>query len=355
MAGQGASPLGHGVGGGAQHYGAHHGRYAPWSYTPYSSTVSRYGASFLSNIEPNVDLIDFPVTYDQMVPLLRRVRAGVRRHGNEPEPVHTHVLELPAAPSSSHSPGDDVPDGDRGARLQSVSDAQWHRVPTLHEPVRGAGKRMRVRRLVQRRRRMRVQCETGAKANSAYRTIPAAIKSGNFTMALDSYIFRLDPNSSGQITDVRYYDAQGNVHVQPATAFFQGLWGWNNTRIPLLSGVGANHTIPRRSRGRSEGECLPPPAPVPLRAYRACSTSARTPIPPATARARLRDPRLGRRQLRPHGAELHRRGPPLSRGLRRGRPEQPRDSEQLLCREHRQRIQGFREELLPAHEDHADD
>ena len=34
MQGQGGSPLGHGVGGGAQHYPADHGRYAPWSYTP---------------------------------------------------------------------------------------------------------------------------------------------------------------------------------------------------------------------------------------------------------------------------------------------------------------------------------
>jgi choline dehydrogenase-like flavoprotein len=35
MQGQGGSPLGHGVGGGAQHYSAGYGRYAPWSYTPY--------------------------------------------------------------------------------------------------------------------------------------------------------------------------------------------------------------------------------------------------------------------------------------------------------------------------------
>src|SRR6059058_6605328 len=31
-------------------------------------------------------------------------------------------------------------------------------------------------------------CETGAKSNAAYRTIPAAIKSGNFTLVTNAYI-----------------------------------------------------------------------------------------------------------------------------------------------------------------------
>src|SRR5437867_5935294 len=35
-------------------------------------------------------------------------------------------------------------------------------------------------------------CETGAKSNAAYRTIPAAIKSGNFTLVTNAYIFRLE-------------------------------------------------------------------------------------------------------------------------------------------------------------------
>ena len=39
---------------------------------------------------------------------------------------------------------------------------------------------------------MNYVCEVGAKANSAYRQIPAAMKSGNFTLALNSYVFRLD-------------------------------------------------------------------------------------------------------------------------------------------------------------------
>jgi gluconate 2-dehydrogenase alpha chain len=80
-------------------------------------------------------------------------------------------------------------------------------------------------------------CETGAKAN-ANRSVPAAIKSGNFTMVLNSEIFRMDTNSNGTIADIRYYDSMGNIHVQPGTVFFNGLWGYNQTRSMLISGVG---------------------------------------------------------------------------------------------------------------------
>jgi len=83
-------------------------------------------------------------------------------------------------------------------------------------------------------------CETGAKANAAYRTIPAAMKSSNFTLVLNSFIFRLDTDpASGLVTAARYYDPQGNVHIQPGKVFFNGMWGYNMIRIMLLSGVGA--------------------------------------------------------------------------------------------------------------------
>ncbi len=58
---------------------------------------------------------------------------------------------------------------------------------------------------------------------------------------MNSYVFRLDTNSSGQITDVRYYDAEGNIHVQPGKVFFNGLWGFNIIRSMLLSGIGTQY------------------------------------------------------------------------------------------------------------------
>ena len=50
--------------------------------------------------------------------------------------------------------------------------------------------------------------ESGAKAQTAARAIPVAMKTGNFTMSLNSYIFRINTDSStGLATSVSYYDA----------------------------------------------------------------------------------------------------------------------------------------------------
>ncbi|MGD0638982.1 MAG: hypothetical protein ABSA72_13180, partial [Nitrososphaerales archaeon] len=82
-------------------------------------------------------------------------------------------------------------------------------------------------------------CETGAKANSAFRTVPAAVNSGNLRIALNSYIFRIDVDPTTKLaTQVRYYDSAGNVHIQPGKVFHNGLWGLNIYRIEALSGIG---------------------------------------------------------------------------------------------------------------------
>jgi gluconate 2-dehydrogenase alpha chain len=105
-------------------------------------------------------------------------------------------------------------------------------------------------------------CEVGAKANTAFRTIPAAVSSGNFTMALNSFVFRLDVDSTtNKVTDVRYYDAAGNIHVQPAKVFYNGLWGLNLVRLMLLSGIGTpyNPSTVTGSLGRGTQYGVPPP------------------------------------------------------------------------------------------------
>jgi len=60
-------------------------------------------------------------------------------------------------------------------------------------------------------------------------------------MKTNSYVFRLDTNSSGNVTDARYYDASGNVHIQPGTVFWNGLWGFNIPRLMQLSGTGPTY------------------------------------------------------------------------------------------------------------------
>lgn len=232
----GFTALGHGVGGGAQHYAADYGRYAPWSYVPYSSTISRYGESFLTNIEPNLDMIDFPVTYDDMVQYYQQFEEAFGVAGTNENPFIPMYSDFPLPPH---------PTTPVGTMFQTATEALGY---SPFPNVSGLASQPFINQYGVSINACvydgwcaglcNYQCETGAKANPAYRTIPAAIKSGNFNMVLDSYIFRFDTDSSGMITAARYYDAQGNIHVQPATAFFTGLWGINNTRLPLISGVG---------------------------------------------------------------------------------------------------------------------
>ncbi|MGA2664116.1 MAG: hypothetical protein ABSF83_04155 [Nitrososphaerales archaeon] len=232
----GFTALGHGVGGGAQHYAAEYGRYSPWTYAMYSSTVSKYGASFLTSIEPNIDLEDWPVTYDDMEPYYTEFEKAFGVTGTNQNPF---------IPMSSNFPLPAHPPTPVGTMFETAATALGYTpFPT---PTGLASAPYTNQYGVQVNEcaydgwcagLCNYQCETGAKANPAFRTIPAAISSGKFTMATNSYIFRLDKNSDGTIADARYYDAQGNVHIQPAKVFFQGLWGINNTRLPLLSGVG---------------------------------------------------------------------------------------------------------------------
>jgi gluconate 2-dehydrogenase alpha chain len=231
--------LGHAVGGMAQHYAGDMGRYGPWAYTMASSTASRYGANFISSIEPNQDVEDWPMTYTDYEPYYV---AWEQSWGI------TGTNEGPLLPMSGNYPLPPHPVTPLGTAFETAATAVgWNPFPA---PTALASQPYTNQYGVQVNECVydgwctegcNYVCETGAKANSAFRTVPAAIKSGNFTLAINSYVFRLDTNSSGQVTDVRYYDAQGNIHVQPGKVFFNGLWGFNIIRSMQLSGIGVNY------------------------------------------------------------------------------------------------------------------
>ena len=245
--------LGHGVGGAAQHYGGTMGRQGPWGYTQLTSTINKYGAGYLPS---NHDLEDWPLTYDQYDPYYA---AWEQAHGlcgtdngplvpmtkatHYPLPPHplTPVAQLAqtAMTALGYHPFPHV------SALASQPYLNQYGVqinPCVYDGYCGGS--------------CNYACETGAKANAAYRTIPAAVNTGLFTLATNSYIYRLDTDPSTHlVTAARYYDAHGNIHVQPINtpgAFFNGMWGYNMIRIMLLSGVGVpyNPTTVTGSVGR---------------------------------------------------------------------------------------------------------
>src|SRR2546425_1303983 len=236
--------LGHGVGGAAQHYGGTMGRQGPWGYTQYSSTIARYGASFLDTVNPHSDLEDWPLTYAQYEPYYVEWEKAHGLCGNYNGSVTNQPSDTGYPWMSQNYPLPPSPLTPVGQSFQTAAQALGYHPfphvsalasqpyinqygvpvnPCVYDGYCGGP--------------CDYACETGAKANAAYRTIPAAMKSGNFTLVVNSFIFRLDTDpTSGLVTAARYYDPQGNVHIQPGTVFFNGMWGYNMIRIMLFAG-----------------------------------------------------------------------------------------------------------------------
>jgi gluconate 2-dehydrogenase alpha chain len=229
---------GFGVGGMTNHYGGMMGRFTPWTYQMYSQTVNRYGLDFLNKAVPHQDIIDWPMTYEDYVPYYETWEKMMGVCGTDQGPLlpgfTNYKYPLPPSPPTPY-----------GDLFKTASEALgYHPFPVPHSLASKS---------YTNQYGVSVQecfydgwcgglcnyvCESGAKANPGWRTVPAALKTGNLDLRTNSYIFRLDTDSAGKVTAARYYDAQGNVNVQPAKVFFNGLWGFNFIKLMLASGIG---------------------------------------------------------------------------------------------------------------------
>ena len=226
---------GYGVGGMAQHYGGLMGRFAPWVYKMRSQTVERYGEDYLEAAVPHNDIQDWPMTYEEYLPYYKKWEEmwGI-----------TGTNQGPFMPDSNY-PLPPPPTTPVGSLFRDTAESMgYHPFPT---PTSLASKPFTNEYNAQVNECVydgwcgaacNYVCETGAKANSAYRTVPYAMQTGTLDLRLNGSVFRLDSDDSGKVTAARYIDAQGRIHVQPGKAFFNGIWGFNIVRLMLLSGLG---------------------------------------------------------------------------------------------------------------------
>lgn len=249
--------MGHGVGGMATHYAAAMGRFGPWVYEAYSRTVNQQGASVLPS---NHTIEDWPVTYNEMRPYYDAWERMMGIAGDTQDPF-TPGAKFPLPPhpftpvskifkdateSLGYHPHSSV------SAITSKPYVNQYGVPRnacVYDGYCAAA--------------CNYACEVGAKSSSHVTTVPAAIGSGHFDMRLNSFVFRIDLDGSGKkATGVRYYDAGGNVHVQPGKVIFNGIWGFNIVRLMLLSGIGRpyNPVTGEGSLGRSLATTGAPPA-----------------------------------------------------------------------------------------------
>jgi len=232
--------LGHGVGGVGAHYGGGLGRFSPWSYQPVTKTKEKYGESGYNAIISNVkggtpDLEDWPVTYEDMVPYYDDWEKAIGVSGDTQDPfIPNAKFPMPPHPTTPSA----------GIFKTAVESLGYHPYPTVSGLISGTYTNQYG---IARNGCIycgwcgglcNYVCEVGAKSSSHVTTIPAALSTGKFDMRLNSYVFRIDTDSTGKATGVRYYDSAGNVHIQPAKVVFNGIWGYNIIRIMALSGIG---------------------------------------------------------------------------------------------------------------------
>jgi gluconate 2-dehydrogenase alpha chain len=255
----GNQSTGHGVGGANHHYGGQFGRYDPWTYAIHSNTISRYGQAFLTAANPNDDTIDFPVTYDDVLPYYQDFEAVWGVSGTNQEPTcASSTYPMPAHPETP------LATVFQNA-AESLGITNWPAPSAIASEPYTNKYGINVNACIYDGwcSCTSYPCETGAKANSATRTIPAAIKSGNFTMATNSYQFRIDTDSTtGLATAARYYDAMGNIHVQPAKAFAVTNWGYLIYRTLALSGIGTQYSPTTVTGSLGRGISFPTGAPT---------------------------------------------------------------------------------------------
>ena len=258
--------LGHGVGGVGVHYGGGLGRFSPWSYQPVTMTKAKYGEDGYNTILSNVkatygatpDIEDWPVTYQDMVPYYNQWEQMLGVVGTNQDPFIPNA----SFPNPPHPP---TPYAEI---FKSACESLGY---TPFPTVSGLVSKGYVNQYGIARNSCvycgwcgglcNYPCEVGAKSSSHVTTIPYALTTaagkGNFDMRLNSYVFRIDKDSSGKATAVRYYDAAGNVHIQPARVVFNGIWGFNLVRLMLLSGIGNPYDPVKHTgslgRGLTEG------------------------------------------------------------------------------------------------------
>ena len=228
--------MGYGVGGMGVHFAGAMGRIGPWAFQAYSDTVNKYGTSMLPS---DADLEDWPITYEDAEPYYTEWEKAMGIAGTNQDPFEPNVSYF----TPPH------PFTEVGTKFHDTAESLgYHPFPV---PSAICSSVYTNQYGISRNACLycgwcagacNFPCEVGAKSSSHVTTIPAAVNSGNFDLRLFSTVFRIDTNSAGTMaTDVRYYDAAGNIHVQPAKVVYNALWGFNLIRIMMLSGIGTNY------------------------------------------------------------------------------------------------------------------
>jgi gluconate 2-dehydrogenase alpha chain len=98
-------------------------------------------------------------------------------------------------------------------------------------------------------------CHVQAKAAPAYTVIPAALKTGNVDIRINTKVFRIDTDGAGQATGVSYFTPEGAVKQQRARVVILSGFVFENSRLLLLSGNDDGRGLANLSGAVGRGLC----------------------------------------------------------------------------------------------------
>ena len=232
---------GTGLGGAGVHWNGQTWRFHPRDFTMYSSTVDRYGQSF---IPKEMSIQDWGITYDEMEPYYDKFEymAGISGKAGNLKGTKIEGGNVFEGPRSREFPVKPAPDTQIGALFRKAAkELGYHPfpgpsanlpVPAYKNPDGIARAQCNYCGFCER-----FGCEVGAKADPTVTVIPVALKTGRFKMRGYSNVFAIR-NDGKNGKSVLYYDAAGIVQEQPADIIVLAAYVFNNVRTLLLSKLG---------------------------------------------------------------------------------------------------------------------
>ncbi|MBI2854206.1 MAG: GMC family oxidoreductase [Chloroflexi bacterium] len=213
---------GWGVGGEMLHWGCQTWRYYPHQF----KMLSTYGP------KEGMDLMDWPVTYDEMEPYYQKFEERLGISGdhtqmphypprNKPYPMPPHPFNcnqqfmFNALKAQGYSPFQNF-SGTNSVAYDGRPGCQYCGFCGSYE------------------------CTIEAKADTRVSEIRKATLSPNFELRTDSKVFHIHTDDNGRGTGVHYWDKDKRIHDQPADIIIIACHAWHNAQ-QLLLGTGSKH------------------------------------------------------------------------------------------------------------------
>jgi choline dehydrogenase-like flavoprotein len=208
------------VGGSSVLFSAHFWRMRPIDFNERSVVGAIDGTNF----------VDWPITYDELEPYYSKVEwdMGVSGAPGHSDPPRSRPFPMPPLPINSSGAIMEK----AAAALGLNSDAQAHAI--LSQVHNGRPPCLQCGFCAF------YGCEVGAKSSSLAAMIPLAEASGNCEIRPESTVFRIVKNADGRVSEVLYYDKDGNEQGQKTKAVVLSANGAESPRLLLASDNLAN-------------------------------------------------------------------------------------------------------------------